>query len=62
MTAAEAEAAVRALLDAAGVSPSPEELHALITAYPSVRAAAAGLHALAAELDEEPAVIFRADP
>jgi hypothetical protein len=56
------EAAVTALLDAAGVSPSAPELAALIAAYPSLRAAADALHVLAGSLDEEPAVIFRAEP
>jgi hypothetical protein len=54
------EAAVLALLEVAGVTPSADELGALIAAFPSVRTAAAGLHALASELDEEPAVVFRA--
>jgi hypothetical protein len=54
------EASVLALLDIAGVTPSAKELEAIIAGFPSVRAAAAGLHALATELDEEPAVVFRA--
>jgi hypothetical protein len=58
----DADAAVRAFLDAAGVSPSAEELAALVAAYPSLRATADALHALAGTLDDEPAVIFRAEP
>jgi hypothetical protein len=61
MMTVDSETAVRALLDAAGVSPSPEELAALIAAYPSVRERADALHALARQFDEEPAVLFRAD-
>jgi hypothetical protein len=56
------ETTVRALLQQAGVTPSEEEVAAMVAAYPTTRAMVESLHTLPGVRYEEPAVIFDAQP
>ena len=60
MDAAEAEVAVRAMLAAAGLSPTAEEVAQLVAGYPALRAAADGLFQVPEARYADPALRFRA--
>lgn len=49
---------VLAALQQAGISPSAEEIDALVDAYPTARAAAAALYTVPGVRYEDPAVTF----
>jgi hypothetical protein len=53
-------AAVRVLLDAAGVSPDEREVEALARAYPGLRRQIEGLYAVPTG-DDPPVTVFRAE-
>jgi hypothetical protein len=53
---------VRALIAAAGLTPSEAELAALIAGYPELRARMDGMYALAETRYESPALVFDPDP
>jgi hypothetical protein len=56
------ETTVRALLQMAGVTPSEQEVAALIEGYEGTRAMVSALYAMPGVRYEEPAVIFDARP
>ena len=56
------ETRVSALLDAAGLQPSPAERAAFITVYPMLRAMVASLYAVPDARYESPALAFDARP
>jgi len=53
---------VRALLQMAGVSPSEEEVAAMVAGFPATRAMIDSLYSMPGVRYEEPAVIFHAKP
>jgi hypothetical protein len=59
---AEPAVLVPALLAAAGLSPSPEEVAVLVAQHPRTLADLEALHAVPAARYEEPGVVFRARP
>jgi hypothetical protein len=54
------EAAVRAMLAASGLSPSPDEVATISTGYPAFRAAVDALYEVAAARYADPALRFLA--
>jgi hypothetical protein len=56
------ETTVRALLQMAGVSPSEDEVAALVAGYDGTRAMVSALYTMPGVRYEEPAVIFDARP
>ena len=55
-------ATVRALVAAAGLAPSDEEMAALIAAYPDLRARMDAMHALVEARYESPSLVFDPNP
>jgi hypothetical protein len=56
------ETTVQALLQQAGVTPSDDEVAAMVAGYPTTRAMVESLHTMLGVRYEEPAVIFDARP
>ena len=56
------EATVRALVAAAGIEPSEDELATLIAGYPELRSRMDAMHALTEARYESPSLVFDPDP